>query len=250
MQKHILILLTIVLLASSCSLQKRHYRDGYTISFHSKKSQPVKRIHTESSVELMSSANVPLYNENNTTDLVASNNKTIDVNTTKKSKRSVFDEECDKILLRTGDVISAKVIEINSKEVKYKNCNNPDGPLIIINKNTVSKITYKNGYSEEFPVETEPVVTKTVPQKSFSANNSNYGRIDPLAITAFVLAILGFLTFFTFIAGLILGIISESRIKASNGALTGSGFAKASIIISALMILLFLLIIILIISLI
>jgi hypothetical protein len=43
------------------------------------------------------------------------------------------------------DTIQAKVIEIGLDEIKYKNFNNLDGPVIVIEKEKVREITYENG---------------------------------------------------------------------------------------------------------
>jgi len=39
----------------------------------------------------------------------------------------------------------AKVIEIGPKQVKYKKITNPDGPVYLIERNTISRIVYANG---------------------------------------------------------------------------------------------------------
>lgn len=58
----------------------------------------------------------------------------------------------DTIYKRSGDVIPAKVIEINTKEVSYKRESMPDGPLFILTKNEVKKIKYKTGAVDSFTV--------------------------------------------------------------------------------------------------
>ena len=56
----------------------------------------------------------------------------------------------DQIVKRNGQVIKGKVIEVGTVEIKYKNTNNPDGPLYSIEKNQVSRILYENGTSDKF----------------------------------------------------------------------------------------------------
>jgi hypothetical protein len=51
----------------------------------------------------------------------------------------------DVISLTNGSQIQAKVLEITPSEVKYKDFNNQDGPVIVILKSTVSSIKYANG---------------------------------------------------------------------------------------------------------
>ena len=51
----------------------------------------------------------------------------------------------DIITLTSGTKVRAKVLEINPEDIKYKEFNNLDGPVITIQKNTVSEIRYANG---------------------------------------------------------------------------------------------------------
>jgi hypothetical protein len=49
-------------------------------------------------------------------------------------------------LIKTeSEVIQAKVIEIGLYEIRYRDFNNPDGPIIVIEKDKVHEITYENG---------------------------------------------------------------------------------------------------------
>lgn len=49
-------------------------------------------------------------------------------------------------IIRTkSDTIRAKVVEIGIDEIKYKDYNNLEGPVIVIAKNHVYEITYENG---------------------------------------------------------------------------------------------------------
>jgi len=56
----------------------------------------------------------------------------------------------DKIILKTGNNIEAKILEINPNNVKYKKFNNLDGPTLVIDKNEIHMITYENGENEIF----------------------------------------------------------------------------------------------------
>ena len=58
----------------------------------------------------------------------------------------------DTIYKRSGDIIPARVIEINTKEISYRRENLPDGPLYILDKNEVKKIKYKTGAVDSFTV--------------------------------------------------------------------------------------------------
>lgn len=56
----------------------------------------------------------------------------------------------DKIYKLKGAVINAKVIEIGTDEIKYKLFENPDGPVYVVDKSTLSKIEFANGKVEKY----------------------------------------------------------------------------------------------------
>lgn len=56
----------------------------------------------------------------------------------------------DIIVLRNGDFINGKVIEVASNQIKYKKATNPDGPLYTLEKNEVLSIKYENGDVDKF----------------------------------------------------------------------------------------------------
>ncbi|MES2681643.1 MAG: hypothetical protein V4635_17240 [Bacteroidota bacterium] len=56
----------------------------------------------------------------------------------------------DTLITKNGELIGAKVLEINEDEVKYKKSSNPDGPLYVIKKSEVVVIEYQNGTRDVF----------------------------------------------------------------------------------------------------
>lgn len=56
----------------------------------------------------------------------------------------------DMITKKTGEDISAKVLEVTSSEVKYKKTDNLEGPIFSILKSEVLIIRYKNGSKDVF----------------------------------------------------------------------------------------------------
>ena len=56
----------------------------------------------------------------------------------------------DKIYKLKGSVIKAKVIEIGTDEIKYKLYDNPDGPIYVVDKSTLSRIEFTDGRIEEY----------------------------------------------------------------------------------------------------
>ena len=66
----------------------------------------------------------------------------------------------DAIIKRDGTKIDAKVVEITSTTIKYRNFDQPDGPIRNIAKNDVEEIIYSDGSWEKFE-KTETPVTQT-----------------------------------------------------------------------------------------
>jgi len=56
----------------------------------------------------------------------------------------------DKIRTVSGEVIIARVLEINKEEVKYKKYSNLNGPVYVIRKQEIGEIIYQNGETELF----------------------------------------------------------------------------------------------------
>tara|TARA_A100001015_G_scaffold313727_1_gene421632 strand:+ start:1891 stop:2691 length:801 start_codon:yes stop_codon:yes gene_type:complete len=60
------------------------------------------------------------------------------------------DGDCDNLVYKNGNEVSAKVVEITTDVVKYKRCNNLNGPLISVKKSELLLIRYSNGEKELF----------------------------------------------------------------------------------------------------
>lgn len=62
-------------------------------------------------------------------------------------KQNIFSrtEACDILTLKNGNEIEVKVIEIGTSEIRYKKCDNPEGPTITVRKSEVFSIKYPNG---------------------------------------------------------------------------------------------------------
>ncbi len=56
----------------------------------------------------------------------------------------------DIILKKSGDEIAAKIIEIGTTEIKYKDFGTDEGPILTLLKSDIFMIKYKNGAKEIF----------------------------------------------------------------------------------------------------
>ncbi len=62
-------------------------------------------------------------------------------------------DSCDNIILRNGEEISCKVIEVGVTEIKYNKCPKSGGPIYSILKDDVFMIQYSNGSKDIIPKE-------------------------------------------------------------------------------------------------
>ena len=92
----------------------------------------------------------------------------------------------DIIVLRDGNMIDAKVLEISPTEIRYKRSDNLDGPTIVIPADRVLSIKYKNGTqeiinaapapaAEQKKTQEKPANTAMDPDKFIFAFNVNPG---------------------------------------------------------------------------
>jgi hypothetical protein len=72
---------------------------------------------------------------------------------------------CDLIIMTDGSEVSAKILEITQYEIKYKNCNNLEGPTFTKFLKDVFKIKYSNG--------TDQLITNPSQQNNNNNNNSD-----------------------------------------------------------------------------
>ena len=72
-----------------------------------------------------------------------------------ENTRTSYNDPCDNIILKNGQEISAKVIEITPELIKYKRCDNLEGPLISIYKDEVLMLRYSNGSKDIFSISEE-----------------------------------------------------------------------------------------------
>lgn len=192
--RNIVLILTFLVI-SSCSVQKRHYTNGYYISWSAKQKQA--SVHSKTK-EVYTVAN----QHNNTTsvdapeapqNLDASASYKLSSNDL-KSKASRFfppEDSCDVLIFKDGSEVKVKVTEVGLNDIKYKRCNNLDGPNHISRKNEIFMIKYANGTKEVVKSEAaEPIKTYQPQQRTPTKTYNNKSRhLHPLAIPSFALGI-------------------------------------------------------------
>jgi Zn/Cd-binding protein ZinT len=229
------IALTLILFLTSCTLEKRVYMSGYHIEWKNEKQNlhkndlakkeakktDEKRFETieQSDIESNSAHNnrFQISTEDN---IIASTNNTIlpSINKNKmdfvkksESKKYKYVEECDILTMRNGDEIMVKVLEVGTSEIKYKKCDFPDGPTIIVRKSKVFSIKYSNG--------TKDVISEPTPAFLETTNITDPKGEKSLIITLILFIFLGFFGAHRFY----LGHIGIGVLYLFTGALCGVG---------------------------
>ncbi|GAB4206587.1 MAG: hypothetical protein Fur0023_16590 [Bacteroidia bacterium] len=172
-----LLLVVSFILFNNCSYQKRLYRKGYYIEkwSHLKTKQHYLRdgFLTDETMSFKP-ANVWRYSD---ADHILASSEILDfqknIRAVFKKKYNLQDTCGDKIILKTGDEFLVKIIEVSDKEIKYKRCDNIDGPLYSIAANKVYMIEYANGIKEH--IVSDEIKTSVDKEKSKTENNKNSG---------------------------------------------------------------------------
>ncbi len=146
-----------------------------------------------------------------------------------KSKLQL-DVACDKITFLNGNEEDVKLIEIGDDCLKYRRCDNLDGPIYTISKSKIFMIVYSNGNKEviEHEEEKQKSLENNIQTYNNQTNYSSEPETHGLAIASLVLGILGFIP----LAGVIFGAIAIEKIKKDPKRFKGKGIATAGFILS------------------
>lgn len=218
-------------------MEKRLHRPGYHVEWHKKaKSKSAERTIEKELAEVQ----VPIEKNERPDPQEKLNAQTHDDEGLKVSVETEFNEielsplqkmlatqkPCASIVLNDGFIIRAVVEEINQVEIKYRNCDNQDGPVIFIDRREVDHILFPNGEVEMISGRRDPYVG------SRGGGSSSSARADGLGITSMIMGIVGiYAPFFVFsIMALIFSLISLGRISSNPSRFKGRGFGTAGLI--------------------
>jgi len=56
----------------------------------------------------------------------------------------------DKIYRNNGKIVEARILEIGSDEIKYKEFSNQDGPIYVLETDRIKKVIFENGKVQKF----------------------------------------------------------------------------------------------------
>lgn len=144
---------------------------------------------------------------------------------------SLFFGACSKIVMKNGDIIEADISQITPSEVKYRRCGKSEDPEIVLDKRDVLSIQASDGAVIYRDTGRE---TNVRSQRDYTRASSQIDsrQLEPYAIWAAVFALL------IPIVGIVLGVISLTRINKNPDKYKGAGWAWFGIIFSVLWILL------------
>lgn len=216
--KKLLVLIISISLFTSCSIEKRTFNKGYYVKWNienKKQNHAIKpiekkeKLHEDLHIEYINP-----YTKVESIELTSNIDSSVNIIkevTLPLISQNTKDEKCDNIILKNGEEIKVKVIEIGISEIKYKKCDNLEGPIFSIEKSKVLIILYPNGTRDVIESEEPP-----------SSNNSNQNyaddveKVDNLALWSFITSIIGLTIFGALLFGtiaVILGIMASNRIE-------------------------------------
>lgn len=131
----------------------------------------------------------------------------------------------DIIVKKNGDIIKAKVLELNETQIKYKNYTNIDGPLYTINIGEVLSITYENGEKESF-LNTDKEAIDDRKEDNLKTKNQELSEVSDAVITSRIVDLKAKRKTTKIIVGVTTGILA-------GGALVGGIISGSAILIVA-----------------
>lgn len=150
--------------------------------------------------------------------------------------KSNFKDECDVITFKNGEEVKAIVTEVGTSEIKYKKCDNLNGPVYSVKKSEVFMIKYANGSKDFFGNLKDPVSAENNSVNSAEASVNTDGNAIASFISGIISLIVGF--FASALFGIAIGIIAvllaniaNSNIKKSKRKLGGKSLALAGAIL-------------------
>jgi hypothetical protein len=224
----------LIIIISACSVNKRRYLSGYDISF--KKSKIETKAHSKTSAvekdsTIKEAIKVVSITSNPSNKILASTNNSIEpalfIDKPPTINSQKLTDNCDNIIMRNGNEIKCVVSEIGISEIKYKKCDNINGPIYTVDKNEVLMIQYANGTNEI--IENKK---NTTFNKKPDTSKSTY---HPLAVAALICSTAGiFLYGIGILLGLIFGAIALKKIKENPTEFKGRGMALTGVIIGSI----------------
>ncbi|MHB8259867.1 MAG: DUF4190 domain-containing protein [Bacteroidia bacterium] len=183
------LLIVFTIFFASCSLQKRHYREGFYVGNKNRvqtNEQSIGNKSKEGGIELITIPTKTPKQRKETTISVSKDKFFILIQKPLLSTpHSVFTSGCDTIFLNNGTTLICKIDEVTKRSVKFKNCNDSIEVSNSIDAELVSGIKFNNGR--------ELLISKTSDNNKPFPTKNNYlikGRLVDIGLAMGILAIL------------------------------------------------------------
>ena len=225
----------ILVLFSSCSMEKRHYNSGYHIDWK-KDQKSVQEVEPKKNDLRTEDQDLSFHSNTAGVEPASLIPVRTDVRRAEEQFINVAVDKCDLIVLQNGTEIKAVIHKVGDSEIIYKICpENKDGKYSI-QKSKVFMIRYQNGKNDTINIKKE--ITENLPDTAARIENKQkQPELDTNALISFLSALLIPFVYFTAPVAIIFGFISLSRIRRSDGKLKGRGLAIAGIVLGLLAIL-------------
>lgn len=241
------VILCIMLAFSSCTIQKRHHNRGFHVEwleFKRPVSKPITSKATKDRLTTPDSLTTVYAGQWADLDLkfdlfdvsqitnpivipISSNQRTIFISDSVK---------CDILILKSGEEIEVKVTEVGEEIIKYKRCDNLDGPIFTKRVTEVFMIKYPNGTKSVFNAESiKPQSiekTNSGHERPSSTRNPKVSQIVPMSsVFSLISGIVGLFVFALplGILAIILGLIGFTKANKEPNSYKGGGMAIAGI---------------------
>lgn len=202
MKKNILYFLVVLIVFSSCSIEKRHYLPGYHFQWNNKskaRNFAKEKLANESAKDVVGST--PFQNEaieENVFAEVSIPNTEIPNNIAKvKTNIKYFKSTylgCDTLFLKNGTYISAKVKSIERSVILYNPCGDNNSDIIYEIQSSVLDFLKYSDSRKVFFSERSPQYSKS-PGYTYKENKSGSNSSNIVAIILITLLIILFVIF-------------------------------------------------------
>lgn len=263
---YLALLTAVLLIFSSCSttndvvtnrgFQKRKYQRGWFVNHHQNNSKASSTVSVGDERSLAKDTSIPVgrtvVSENPVSSEVHSEQLELShvdfhafveegINTQLNESGNISLDECDQIIKENGDIVEAKILEVGVHEVRFKHCDTPNGPLIVLSKSDIFMIKYSNGVKEVIEYESPEFQEQRRQEELLASLNRDDDapierKTEGLGLAGFIIGLVSMFTPISYLSiamailAIIFGATSLGKHDRTPENYKGKGFAIASLI--------------------
>jgi hypothetical protein len=229
------VILIAVIMFAGCSLQKRRYQKGVYVEWnrHHQSGGEVglhksKRTYAVSKEQEIKAHQPATVAPENAEHLTASAERGVPAIQSRKKPIKyqgikADPDTCDVIVMKSGEEIRVKMLEVGVSEVRYHKCN-MGGAVYVSRKQDIFMVRYANGQKEVF--------NSSQPKSEPGVQKANTKREHPQTMTVLLLAVLGWIVGIGSIPAIIIGNKALREIKAQPDKYSGEETIKIAVTLS------------------